>query len=380
MATSYDLGQIDTTKPDGSSQTVSVLDDYQRETRGSLVQWAGVEHDLKGRHKIPSGNTASRPSAGGASPPAVGSLYFNNQTGSLEYYNGSVWLPISSTAENVNYAFNGNMNVWDAANHAPYGWGFYPPQAPTLDETTYKMGSSSVQGVATASNFFIIEQTITALFYGIEWWKGKSVSMGAWIKSSTTNAAIQVTDGVGGASANHSGSGNWEWVQTGPMVVASTAAALAIRCVINMPGGTAWFDGVRLSIGTSMPDYILGIADARIITFGGNITTTAPPNYYYPFSNSESGGISPGVECCIQGFSVYWNHPALSNYVFNMYGAPAPGMTCTIASGSQVASTFSRASQYAIAPNSISGITMAASGSSSGFGYGIIYGYLKPQA
>ena len=79
---------MDAAKPDGATETVSVLDNYERETRLNLKDWGGTEHHQNGgRHKIPYGNTAGRPTT----LLGAGTLYINTQTGTLEYYDGAAW-------------------------------------------------------------------------------------------------------------------------------------------------------------------------------------------------------------------------------------------------------------------------------------------------
>lgn len=84
-----DLTTMDETKPDGATEQVKVLDNYLREVRDNLKDWADVEHDLAtGAHQISSGNTASRPTA------VTGRLYINTQLARLEYYDGLAWSPV----------------------------------------------------------------------------------------------------------------------------------------------------------------------------------------------------------------------------------------------------------------------------------------------
>lgn len=83
-----DLTLLDETAPDGATQPVSILDDIARETRSYIKGWAAVEHGLKGRHKFPHGTTAQRP----VNDLEVGSIYLNEDTGSVEFWSGTQWL------------------------------------------------------------------------------------------------------------------------------------------------------------------------------------------------------------------------------------------------------------------------------------------------
>src|SRR3990167_96588 len=83
-----DLTTMDETKPDGATEQVAALDNYLREVRDNLKDWADVEHGLTGgRHKFAIGNTASRPATG----LETGTIYINTQVGTIEYYDGAAW-------------------------------------------------------------------------------------------------------------------------------------------------------------------------------------------------------------------------------------------------------------------------------------------------
>ena len=83
-----DLTTMDATKPDGATEQVAVLDNYLREVRANLKDWANIEHGLTGgRHKFAVGNTASRPATG----LETGTIYINTQTGAIEYWDGAAW-------------------------------------------------------------------------------------------------------------------------------------------------------------------------------------------------------------------------------------------------------------------------------------------------
>lgn len=69
-------------------------DDRMREIKRAFLERYTLEHEFdvatgagNGRHKFPSGNTASRPT-----DVTAGALYINTETGDLETYNGSSWV------------------------------------------------------------------------------------------------------------------------------------------------------------------------------------------------------------------------------------------------------------------------------------------------
>lgn len=87
--------EFDVTRP-YNSDTISVLDDYIRETRQDVYDFAVTEHATTGVHKIPSTTTANLPDE----TPSGGRLMYNSTTSALLYGTGSVW---AST--------NGSMDV-----------------------------------------------------------------------------------------------------------------------------------------------------------------------------------------------------------------------------------------------------------------------------
>lgn len=98
---SANLDLLDTAKPVGSTEFVSSLDDYIRELKTQLKDWADVEHiKTTGRHKFSIGNTAARPAT-----PATGQVYINTETGALEYYTGSAWAPVNNSSHTPLHAY-----------------------------------------------------------------------------------------------------------------------------------------------------------------------------------------------------------------------------------------------------------------------------------
>lgn len=78
-----DLSTLDDTQP-LSTDLVSQGDDKIRETRTAVKTSFAVEHALTGEHAFPSGNAASRPSAGN-----TGSIYINTENEWVELDDGS---------------------------------------------------------------------------------------------------------------------------------------------------------------------------------------------------------------------------------------------------------------------------------------------------
>src|SRR5438034_924130 len=96
-----DLSTLDPTAPldtDPASQGALQI----RTERADILGWAAVEHALTGPHKIPNGNTASRPAAGNA-----GRLFINTDLNALQYDTGSAWVTLGGGITKA-YAFNVN--------------------------------------------------------------------------------------------------------------------------------------------------------------------------------------------------------------------------------------------------------------------------------
>lgn len=87
------LVDLDENHPDGDTETVDVLDDYERETKLAVKTTVAVEHALTGEHKFLSGTTLERPAAGHA-----GRLYINTQNQTIERDTGTQWLVAAAAA------------------------------------------------------------------------------------------------------------------------------------------------------------------------------------------------------------------------------------------------------------------------------------------
>jgi hypothetical protein len=110
-----DLDALDPTQPDGAIITVSQLDDFIRETRQKIKDWALVEHSADGhhdlgvgtialehtdigRHKIPIGSTAARNAYFVSPGPVNGNIWFINDSPGLyklQVYHAGAWRDIS---------------------------------------------------------------------------------------------------------------------------------------------------------------------------------------------------------------------------------------------------------------------------------------------
>ena len=80
------LADLDITKPDGATEPVAVLDDYQREAKIATITSFDVEHHLTGPHTFLFGLTADRPA-----PAYAGRIFINTQLKTIQLDNGAAW-------------------------------------------------------------------------------------------------------------------------------------------------------------------------------------------------------------------------------------------------------------------------------------------------
>ena len=114
------LDTIDATKPDGATEPVAVLDDYQRELRVTVKETFAVEHTLTGEHKFYRDTTANRPAA---SIATNGRIYFNTTTGTVQQVVGGAWTDIGFITQRIKV---GTFIGDGAANKIINGLGFSP--------------------------------------------------------------------------------------------------------------------------------------------------------------------------------------------------------------------------------------------------------------
>jgi len=261
-----DLGALDLTKPDGTTEAIKTLDNYERETKDVLVGWAGIEHDLKGRHKYAIGNTASRPATTGVSPAVTGTIYINTQTGQIEYYDGTLWRSASFMAESINYIFNGSGELYDSVGSKFIGWTKTGAgSSATRNTTNVKVGSTAMNLVRVGTNCRLA-QDIASIWNGATWWRSKLVVFGCWVRNSgAATAKIALNDGVGTTtSAAQSAGSTYEWMQIA-RVIDGAATVVEPRLLCEDANGTVQFDGARLSIGYVIPDFIPGLWSDKLV-------------------------------------------------------------------------------------------------------------------
>lgn len=303
-----DLGALDVTKPDGAAEAVSSLDDYERETKAALVGWAGIEHDLKGRHKISSGNTAARPLTTGTTPAVDGTLYINTELGQLEKYVLSItsWVPVGHMAEDVNYLFNGSFELGHVTTGVAPGWELAGAAATAVMNVAIVKEGTASQSVTRVGNNVTFAQNVAVVWHGATWWRSKRAVIGAWVYNTTATGTcvIRINDGIGTSNSSaHTGAAAWEWLSVSKVIdVAATSVTFELR--ITGANGTFLIDGARLSLGYIINDFIPGIYSKRDYILPLSQATIAASNTGYLFPGGGSLTIAtpmaiPGV---LKGF------------------------------------------------------------------------------
>jgi hypothetical protein len=142
---------------------------------------------------------------------------------------------------------NGDVEVWtNGASSAPDGWTLTGGTI-ARDAVNFKSGSYGVALTRSGTN--------TAFFQNIQnytYYKSKTVTFGAWIKTSVAGqAGLRIGDGVGSSVAYHTGGGDWEWV-TVTRTMDSSATLFKVNFIVETTDGTAYFDKAVAVEGSSV--------------------------------------------------------------------------------------------------------------------------------
>lgn len=172
------LDGVNVAVPDGATAAMSTVDNDIRDFKNRLINSFGLEHTLTGEHKIPRGNTASRPVS-----PQTDQIYINTQTGMIEYYDGAVWQDAITLAT---AAVPAGAKMWFYNNAAPSGWTFDS----SLNDRVLSVTSTVGDGGATTGAWTI--SGLTSAIGGAAGAHTPGVSLGT----------ISVGGGVGTAVSN----------------------------------------------------------------------------------------------------------------------------------------------------------------------------------
>jgi len=151
-----------------------------------------------------------------------------------------------------NQILNGNLEIWsNGPNSDPDGWSKQGsnPNTASRESTEKKIGAYSAKIVTNAlGSTMLIQQIHPAK--GINYWKGRTVTLSAWVKTNSGNIRIIINDGVGTSSATHSGGNNWELLNV-TRTISGSATIVEARLSAEQTSATAYFDGVLLVEGSN---------------------------------------------------------------------------------------------------------------------------------
>lgn len=159
---------------------------------------------------------------------------------------------------------NYSVEQWNDPPTVPTGWTLTAGSS-SRNAAAFVLGLYSVNLQRSGTNAFL--RTDIHTYRGIAWWKGKAVSVGAWIRSTVANRTDVTISAAGDgetASAAHSGSGNWEFLTaTRTIGTGATAVRLTFRAITN--DQTSQFD-VALCNGESWSAAWIKLHKANVLS------------------------------------------------------------------------------------------------------------------
>lgn len=162
---------------------------------------------------------------------------------------------ITPTQSTVNTVVNGDFEYWTlGGNTIPDDWVLSGTGASVAqDALNEEVGAFSAALTCSNPNGAILTRTID----DFEYYKGKTVTLGMWVKTSTaTRANIFVGDGVGTTtSSNHTGGGGMEYLTVTHVVSVSATYIKVNAQIIAGTTITAYFDGAIMVEGTAVPSF-----------------------------------------------------------------------------------------------------------------------------
>jgi len=161
----------------------------------------------------------------------------------------------SSTGSSNQLLRNGNFEVWTAGTtSAPDGWTLVAGGSVAREGTTIKIGTYSMKVVSDSNGNNISQAFHTEK--GIDYWKGKTVTMSCWAWASDASAAyigIWTTQGSYNSSA-HTGGSTWELLSVTYTLPSNATDAYAI-CYNIGNTKSVYFDGAMLVEGSSIQQF-----------------------------------------------------------------------------------------------------------------------------
>ena len=151
---------------------------------------------------------------------------------------------------------NGDFESWSAGTAvAPDGWTLEGAGASVArNGTNFKIGTYGVAITygSVEAGLYLSDRSVSSFYSGL---LGKTLTMGAWVKTSTgSQARVYLDDGITASySSYHTGGGTWEFL-TVSHTIAGNAIIVNPRMLISV-AGTAYFDGAILVEGSVVPAF-----------------------------------------------------------------------------------------------------------------------------
>jgi hypothetical protein len=158
------------------------------------------------------------------------------------------------TWESRNHLLNGGVEVWSGGpTVAPDSWAReWGVSAGTVARessiTKNDLYSAAITCANSVGAYCQLTQSVHATL-GINYWKGKSVTMGAWIWCAANNVAcVAIADGISaGYSAYHTGTSAWQRLSvTYTINAAATALTACLQLYRDTSVHVAYFDQAAL--------------------------------------------------------------------------------------------------------------------------------------
>lgn len=153
-----------------------------------------------------------------------------------------------------NFLRNGSFELWgNGTSVAPEGFTFAGAGGTIAREsTTFKHGLYSAKIIRAGANCFLYNAT-AHLPVGITYYKGRVVTLSAWVYASVASVArLILSDGVGSSySSYHTGNSTWQLLSVTRTINAS-ATKIQPECTVDTSNATCYFDGMMCVEGSSI--------------------------------------------------------------------------------------------------------------------------------
>jgi hypothetical protein len=205
----------------------------------------------------------------------------------------------NGTVNPTNLLSNGDFEAWSGgASVAPDGWIIAGGASISREASIIKLGTYSAKLVASGgASSFMIQDISPAK--GMEYWKGRTITFGCWVKSSSS-FYVMVSDGISNIISTTSGNDTWEWVSV-TSKISDSATTLGLAVYFVSGAATAYVDGAMCVEGESVFAFSEGITPIPLGTAAAVLTANKGP----AGCTAVTGWISINING-VQRFIPYW--------------------------------------------------------------------------